>query len=146
MSEAIETNAELEASLRALGEVERETEPEQDRIVAEKASGMFFTFCGETVRVEAVNPFLLEQPENDPASDPATFRIGQRNQRTGYREAIPRWRWPNPGQPGSRDLIAEYEEGLSLWMEAAQNLTNFIWYRHRKNLGEDLYAFDLKDH
>jgi hypothetical protein len=142
MSEAIETNAELEASLRALAEVERETEPEQDRIVAEKASGMFFTFCGETVRVEAVNPFLLEQPENDPASDPATFRIGQRNQRTGYREAIPRWRWPNPGQPGSRDLIAEYEEGLSLWMEAAQNLTNFIWYRHRKNLGEDLYAFE----
>ena len=27
-------------------------------------------------------------------------------------------------------------------MEAAQNLTNFLWYRHRKNLGEDLYAFE----
>jgi len=132
----METNAELQASLRALAEAERETEPEQDRIVAEKANGTFFSFCGETVKAEAVNPFLLEQPENDPASDPTTFRIGQRDQRTRYREAIPRWRWPEPGKPGSRELISEYEEGLSLWMEASQTLTRFL--RTRASAAYDL--------
>ena len=81
MSEAVETNAELEASLRALGEVEGETKVEP--LTAGKAYTPTFTFCGETVKAEAVNPFLLEQLENDPASDPATFRIGQRDQRTG---------------------------------------------------------------
>ena len=135
----IESIEELKARLAALeGEAETAAEPE----IASVQPSASFEFCGEPVKGQAVHPFLREQPENDPASNPATFRIGQRNQRTGYREAIPRWRWPNPGQPGSRDLIAEYEEGLSLWMEAAQNLTNFIWYRHRKNLGEDLYAFE----
>ena len=50
--------------------------------------------------------FIKIQPEHKAESDPATFKIGDRDARYKERQALPAFRYPAPGQPLTREIEA----------------------------------------
>jgi hypothetical protein len=86
-------------------------------------------FGGATVTIE-VAPFVM--PESKPYSDPATFKIGTKDHRGWYRQALPYPRWPRPGFEATPEEMAANEAALSLWMESAQTLTHYLRHRPAK--------------
>jgi len=65
------------------------------------------------------------QPDNGVDQD---FRIGDRDPRYGKRQAIPRFRWPKPGEPLTPAIETEERQYWILWEQASSYLESCIRY------------------
>jgi len=68
------------------------------------------------------------QPQHLPGSDPTTFKIGDRDERYHKPQAIPPFRYPNPGQPSTKEIEAAELRHSVVWATAQSYLRDSIRY------------------
>jgi hypothetical protein len=121
--------SEREELLARLQELESETEPEEQSILApgksQKKPSPFDPLPDDWV------PPVVYQSQHEPGSDPATFKIGDWwvDSRTGKKErrqAICHPRFPNPGAVLTKEVDREYWEEWQLWLSASMHLETCI--------------------
>ena len=70
------------------------------------------------------------QPENQPEPEP--FKVGTTIDRYGDRTALPRPKYPHPGEPLTPEIFTAHFEEHLLWMQATRALRDCIrWTRIR---------------
>lgn len=122
--------SEREELLARLQELENETEPEEQSILApgksQKKPSPFDPLPG------GWKPEPYIQPENDPRTDPRRFKPGDFYYRSNWtdarleRQALPHPRWPRPGQVATDEEQRAHGEDCNLWMRSSMALEDCI--------------------